>query len=72
MSDPDHASTVQIFSDKKLWTVDQARNIPNDRLLATGIDNVPLILCQKHPASAMMLGVISSDGNRVPPFWFPQ
>ncbi len=36
-----HPSTVQIFSDKKMWTVDQARNAQNDRYLATSPSEVP-------------------------------
>ncbi len=67
-----NGSTVQIFSDKKLWTVEQARNAQNDRFLATCSKDVPPILSQKHPASAMMMGVITSDGKKMPPLWFPQ
>ena len=26
----------------------------------------------KHPVSAMMLGVVGSDGKQMPPYWFPQ
>ncbi|QQP38996.1 Transposable element tcb2 transposase [Caligus rogercresseyi] len=44
----------------------------NDRYLAYCIEEVPPINTTKHPASAMMLGVVSSDGNRMPPFWFPK
>ena len=65
-------STVRIFSDKKLWTVDQARNARNDRWLAYHVEDVPPINVTKHPASAMMLGVVSSDGKRMPPYWFPK
>lgn len=68
----DHESTVHIFSDKKLWTVDQARNSQNDRYLAACCEDVPPVLTQKHPASAMMMGVIASDGQRMPPFWFAE
>ncbi|QQP55180.1 Transposable element tcb2 transposase, partial [Caligus rogercresseyi] len=67
-----NGSTVWIFSDKKLWTVDQVLNSRNDRYLAYCIEEVPSINTTKHPASAMMLGVVSSDGNRMPPFWFPK
>ncbi len=63
-------STVRIFSDKKMWTVDQARNRQNDRYLAFCVDEVPPINSQKHPASAMMLGVVASDGKKMKPFWF--
>jgi len=66
-----HGSTVQIFSDKKIWRVDQARNSLNDRYLAYGVDEVPPINTTKFPASAMMLDVVASDGKRTPPIWFP-
>ncbi len=67
-----NGSTVQIFSDKKLWTVDQARNRQNDRYLAYHVEDVPPINCSKHPASAMMLGVVASEGKKMPPYWFPK
>lgn len=65
-------STVLIFSDKKNWTVDQSRNSRNDRYLAYNVTDVPPTNQTKHPASAMMLGVIASDGNAMPPHWFPK
>ncbi|QQP37282.1 Putative transposable element [Caligus rogercresseyi] len=51
-------------SSTKNWTVDQSRNARNDRFLAYAVE--------EHPASSMMLGVVASDGKRMPPFWFPQ
>ncbi len=63
-------STVLVFSDKKNWTVDQARNARNDRYLAFHVEEVPSINVTKHPQSAMMLGVICSEGKRMPPYWF--
>lgn len=65
-------STIRIFSDKKLWTVDQSRNSRNDRYLAFCVEEVPPINVTKHPASAMMLGVVASNGKRMPPYWFPK
>ena len=65
-------SIVRIFSDKKLWTVDQKRNARNDRWLAYCVEEVPPINQTKHPASAMMLGAVASDGKKMPPHWFPK
>ena len=65
-------SQVRIFSDEKNWTVDQARNARNDRYIAHSPKEVPVINRTKYPASAMMLGVVGSDGKRMPPFWFPK
>lgn len=53
-----------------MWTVDRARNAKNDRWLAYQVEDVPPIMKTKHPASAMMLGVVASNGARMPPFWF--
>lgn len=67
-----NGSIVLIFSDKKLWTVDRARNARNDRYLAYHVSEVPTHNVTKYPASAMMLGVVASDGKRMPPYWFPK
>ncbi len=64
-------STVKIFSDKKMFVVDQARNARNDRYLAYCVDEVPPINQTKHPQGVMMLGVVASDGKRMPPHFFP-
>ncbi len=61
------SSGVLVFSDKKNWTVDQSRNARNDRYLTYGVEEVPPVSETKHPASAMMLGVVCSDGKRMPP-----
>ncbi len=41
-------------------------------VLAYYVDEVPPINTTKHPQSAMMLGVVASDGKRMPPYWFPK
>ena len=48
----------------------QARNARNDRYLTYAVNNLPPINQTKHPASAMMLGIVASDGSRMPPYWF--
>lgn len=67
-----NGSTIRIYTDRKLWTVDQSRNSRNDRYLAFCVDDVSGINETKHPASAMMLGAITSDGKRMPPYFFPK
>ncbi len=67
-----NSSIIRIFSDKKNWTVGQTRNSRNDRYLAYCVEEVPPINVTKHPQSAMMLGVVASDGKRMPPYWFPK
>ncbi|QQP54080.1 Putative transposable element, partial [Caligus rogercresseyi] len=58
------SSTILVFSDKKNWTVGQSRNARNDWC--------PPVNPIKHPASAVMLGVVAKDGKRMPPYWFPK
>ena len=65
-------STVRIFSDEKLWTVDQPRNTRNDRFIAFSHSEVHHIHTTKHPASAIMFEVVSSDSKRMTPYWFLQ
>ncbi len=64
-----HRLTLWIFSDKKMWTVDQAGMTgtwPLAPLMSPPINRT------KHPAGAMMLGVIISGGKAMPPYGFPQ
>jgi len=64
------ASTVKIFTDKKIFTVDQFHNRRNDRWIAIDKDDVQGICTTKHPQQVMVLGVLSSDGKRMPPIFF--
>ncbi len=63
------ASTVKIFSDKKIFTVDQFHNRRNDRWLAVDREDVEFVCTTKHPQQIMVLGLICSDG-RMPPIFF--
>ena len=65
------ASTVTIYSDKKLFTVDQAYNMRNDQVKVPKDAEVTPVMRTKHPAGAMMLGVVASDGKKMPPHFFP-
>ena len=56
LSNPFNKSTIIIFSDKKLWDVDQHKNRQNHRYIAKSIEKVPPKWCSKNPASAMCLG----------------
>ncbi len=62
------SSTVLVFSSKKNWMVDQAKNVRNDRYLAYNVDEVPVI--NQYLASAIMLGIVASSSRRMPPYWF--
>ena len=64
-------STVIIYADKKMFTVDQAYNRRNDRVVVDVDAEVTPVMTTKHPAGVMMLGVIASDGEKMPPHFFP-
>jgi inhibitor of nuclear factor kappa-B kinase subunit alpha len=63
-------SIVKIFSDKKIFTVDQVTNRRNDRFIAETPDEVKGVYRTKHPAQVMVLGVLGSDGQKMPPYFF--
>ncbi len=56
-------SMVKIFSDKKVFTVDQVRNSRNDGFLAFCADTRSQSPKQTHPA--MMLLLVASDDKRM-------
>ena len=61
---------VIIWSDEKLWDVDSHKNRQNHRFIARCKEDVPPKWATKHPAAAMQLGVVGSDGNKMDPFLF--
>ena len=63
-------STVHIFSDKKNFTVDQAYNRCNDRVVIKKGAPVPVVSKTKHPAHITVLGVVGSDGQKCPLHFF--
>jgi len=65
-----NGSTVKIFSDEKIFTVDQVYNRRNDRWIAETTQEVKGVFRTKHPAQVMVLGVLGSDGNKMPPYFF--
>ena len=68
----DHGNRVLIFSDEKTFTVDPVFNKQNDRVVTFGNDvsEHRRMSTTKHPASIMMLGVVASNGEKMPPVWF--
>jgi hypothetical protein len=57
---------VLIFSDEKIFTVDAVSNSRSLRYIAKRPEDVTGVT--KHPAGAMILGIIDSDGKVFPPF----
>ncbi len=62
-------SPVTIFSDKKIFTVDQAYNRRNDRVILDQGETPTPVNRTKHPASVMVLGVVASNGKKCPPIF---
>jgi hypothetical protein len=64
-------STVKIFSDKKMFTVNQVYNRRNDRVIVDQGDSGTPVNKTKHPAGVMVLGIVASDGKTCPPIFIP-
>jgi len=64
-------STVQVFSNKKIFTIDQVYNRRNDRLIVDLGSPTTSVNKTKHPASVMVLGMVASDGNKCLPIFIP-
>ncbi len=62
-------SPVVIFSDKKMFTVDQAYNRRNSRFILTSASDVKPVTRTKPPQGAMMFGTVASDGQMYPHFF---
>ena len=61
------------FFDKKTFTLYPIINKQNDRVICFekskySIQNVTMT---KYPAPVMMLGVVASNGEKMPSIWFP-
>ena len=69
-----HGNRDLIFSDEKTFTVDPVINKQNDRVVSFGqdISDICCITTTKHPASVMMLSVVASNGQKMPPVWFKE
>ena len=63
---------IIFFSDEKTFTVDPVINKQNDRVVCFEDTRRELrhATRTKHPASVMMLGVVASTGQKMPPIWF--
>ena len=69
-----HGNQIVIFSDEKTFADDPVVSNENDRNVSFGQDLSELrnVSTTKHPASVMMLGVVTSNGEEMPPVWFPR
>ena len=69
---PVHNETLWFFSDEKNFTQDQKHNSPNNRCCVKNPHEVPIVGQTKFPAAVMVFGIISSDGDVMPPHFFPK
>ena len=61
-----HGNRILIFSDEKTFFVDHFINKQNERVIAFGND----VSEQRVFGDIMMLGVVASNGEKMPPLWF--
>ena len=69
---PAEDDVIWFFSDEKNFDQDQKVNRRNDIWLCADPSEVPRVMHTKFPATVMVLGVISNEGNAMPPHFFPQ
>lgn len=69
---PQAQNQLIFFSDEKNFCQDQKVNKRNDRWLCADVEEVPVVMSTKFPATVMVLGVISSEGDVMPPFFFEE
>ena len=69
---PKASKQIIFFSDEKNFTQDQKVNRKNNRWLCRSISEVPVVMHTKFPQAVMVLGVVSSDGDVMPPYFFPK
>ncbi len=60
------------FSDEKTFTVDPVCNKQNDCVVCFGNEDSDACCVSKtkHLASVMMLRIVASTGQKMPPIWF--
>ena len=61
---------VRFFSGKKKFIQDKLHNQQNDRFITDNPEEVSIVMSTKFPASVIVLGVVSIDGDVMPPYFF--
>ena len=67
---PVEPNMLWFFSDEKNFCQDQKINSQNNRWLAVSPKDVPRVMQTKFPATIMVFGVVSSEGDVMPPHFF--
>ena len=68
---PPTPNILIFFSDEKNFQQDQVVNSRNNRWLCDDPEEVPIVMKTKFPATVMVLGVVSNEGDVMPPHVFP-
>jgi len=63
---------LRFFSDEKNFILDRKVNRHNNRWICEDPSDVPTVMHTKFPSSVMVLGVVSSEGDVMPPHFFEQ
>lgn len=64
------AGKIKFFSDEKIFSVERSVNRQNDRWLTRDPEDVPIVGRKKYPQHVHVLGVVSSEGDVMPPHFF--
>jgi transposase-like protein len=70
LNKPSENGQLIFFSDEKNFSQDQKVNKKNNRWLCSDATKVPVVMATKFPSSVMVLGVISNEGDVMPPHFF--
>ena len=63
---------VKFFSDEKKFIQDKLHNRQNNHFITDDPEEVPIVMSTKFPTSVMVLGIVSSNGDVMPPYFFPE
>ena len=61
---------VRFFSDEKKFIQDKLHNQQNDRFITDDPEKVTIVMSTKFLTSVMVLGIMLSDGDVMPPYFF--
>ena len=70
LKSPKQPGMLWFFSDEKNFTQDQVHNRQNNRWIAVNNQDVPKVMKTKFAKTVMVFGVISSEGDIMPPHIF--
>jgi len=63
---------IRFFSDEKIFSVGAKINRKNDRWFAYNPEDAPIVAKTKFPVNVHVLGVVSSEGDVMSPYFFKE